>query len=93
MRQARKKNSAGGTCTPPCCTGAYVSHLSNGLSTPSHDGWSALRMFASPAAPNASLVHVTPPRRWSDATFTVDCGWSLPLEQRSCGWEETSTNK
>ena len=43
-------------------------------------------MFASPAAPNASLVHVTPPRRWSDATFTVDCGWSLPLEQRSCGW-------
>ena len=43
-------------------------------------------MFASPAAPNASLVHVTPPRKWSDATFTVDCGWSLPLEQRSCGW-------
>jgi hypothetical protein len=63
-----------------------VAHLSNGLSTPSHDGWSALRMFASPAAPNASLVHVTPPRKWSDATFTVDCGWSLPLEQRSCGW-------
>jgi len=43
-------------------------------------------MFASPAAPNASIVHVTPPRKWSDATFTVDCGWSLPLEQRSCGW-------
>lgn len=43
-------------------------------------------MFVSPAAPNASLVHVTPPRKWSDATFTVECGWSLPLEQRSCGW-------
>ena len=42
-------------------------------------------MFASPAAPNASLVHVAPPRKWSEATFTVECGWSLPLEQRRFG--------
>ena len=66
--------------------GDYLAHLSNGLATPSHGAWSALRMFASPAAPNASVVRVAPSRAWSRATFTVECGWSLPLEQRRCGW-------
>lgn len=66
--------------------GEYNAEISNGLSTSSHNGWVALQYFESPTIPAFNVIEIVDVPKWDTSIFTVDCDWTKPVFNRTCGW-------